>query len=49
MVVVCQNGARSATACKQLEKLGFTRAQNLDGGINAWRTAGFPLKKGAKK
>ena len=49
LVVVCQTGARSASACKQLGKLGFAKAQNLEGGINAWRTAGFPLKKGAKK
>ena len=49
VLVVCQSGARSATACKQLGKLGFTRVHNLEGGIDAWRTAGLPLKKGAKK
>ena len=49
LILVCQNGARSSGACKQLEKLGFTKAKNLEGGINAWRIAGFPLKKGAKK
>lgn len=49
LLVVCQTGARSAGACKQLTKLGFGRVHNLEGGINAWRTAGLPLKKGAKK
>lgn len=49
LVVVCQSGARSASACKTLEKLGFTKAHNLDGGVAAWRTAGLPLKKGTKK
>ena len=49
LLVVCQTGARSAGACKQLIKLGFGRVHNLEGGINAWRTAGLPLKKGAKK
>lgn len=49
IIVVCQSGARSSGACKQLDKLGFTNVHNLDGGLNAWRTAGFPLKKGAKK
>ena len=49
LLVVCQSGARSATACKQLGKLGFSRVHNLEGGIDAWRTAGLPLKKGAKK
>lgn len=49
LILVCQNGARSAGACKQLEKLGFTRVNNLEGGISGWRSAGLPLKKGAKK
>lgn len=49
LILVCQNGVRSAGACKQLEKLGFSKVSNLDGGINGWRTAGLPLKKGTKK
>jgi len=49
LILVCQTGGRSSGACKQLEKLGFTRVNNLEGGIAGWRTAGLPLKKGAKK
>ena len=49
VILVCQSGARSAEACKKLEALGFTRVHNLDGGIAAWRSAGMPLRKGAKK
>jgi len=49
LVVVCQSGARSSGACKTLEKQGYTKVHNLGGGIAAWRTAGLPLKKGAKK
>ena len=49
LILICQTGARSTGACKQLAKLGFTKVHNLDGGINAWRAAGLPLKKGAKK
>ena len=49
LILVCKTGARTVGACKQLEKLGFTRAHALEGGIEAWRTAGLPLKKGAKK
>ena len=49
LILVCQTGARSGDACRKLEKQGFTRAYNLAGGIAAWRTAGLPLKKGAKK
>jgi rhodanese-related sulfurtransferase len=49
LILVCQSGVRSTGACKQLEKLGFTKVHSLDGGINAWREAGLPLKKGSKK
>ena len=49
LIMVCQTGARSAEACKKLGALGFTRVYNLDGGVAAWRSAGLPLKKGAKK
>ena len=49
LILVCQNGARSASACKQMIALGFARAHNLEGGIVGWRAAGLPLKKGAKK
>ena len=49
VIVVCQTGARSNGACKTLEKLGFTKVHNLEGGIAAWTEAGLPLKKGARK
>ncbi len=49
LLLVCQSGARTAGASAYLEKQGFTRVHDLDGGINAWRAAGLPLKKGAKK
>lgn len=49
LILVCQTGTRSAGACKQLEKLGFGKVNNLEGGIAGWRSAGLPLKKGARK
>lgn len=49
VILVCQTGTRSAGACKQLEKLGFTKVNNLESGIAGWRSAGLPLKKGSKK
>ena len=49
VIVVCQTGARSGGAVKQLEKLGFANVHDLAGGVNAWREAGLPLKKGSKK
>ncbi|MDR2112234.1 MAG: rhodanese-like domain-containing protein [Candidatus Accumulibacter sp.] len=49
LILVCQNGTRSANACRQLEKLGFGRVNNLAGGISGWRAAGLPVRKGTKK
>ena len=36
IVVYCRSGARSAQAVQLLSTLGFTRVQNLKGGILAW-------------
>ena len=49
LILVCQNGVRSLTACKKLDKLGFSRVHSLDGGVSGWRTAGLPVRKGMKK
>lgn len=46
VVVNCQGGVRSATACGQLKKAGFTNLYNLKGGINAWNEAKLPVAKG---
>ncbi len=45
IVVCCATGARSAAAVASLKKMGFERAYNLSGGINAWRQAGLPTEK----
>lgn len=37
VVVICQSGMRSLTACKQLKKLGYHNIMNVRGGMNAWR------------
>jgi len=50
VIVCCESGVRSAKAAKELEKLGFDRVFNLDGGVAAWRKAGLPLStKGGRK
>lgn len=49
IIMVCKSGARSASALAALRKQGHSKVHHLEGGIDAWRTAGLPLKKGAKK
>ena len=36
VVVYCRSGARSANAVQYLRQMGYTRAVNLAGGVNAW-------------
>ena len=36
MVLICKIGPRSATAIRELQKAGFSKTFNLEGGIRAW-------------
>lgn len=42
LIVNCQTGNRSSSACGTLKKHGFEKVYNLAGGIGAWREAGLP-------
>lgn len=42
VMVYCAAGTRSAAAARQMQKMGFRQVYDLDGGINAWRSAGKP-------
>lgn len=44
IVVICHGGKRSATACDQLAKQGFSKTFNIAGGILAWRRANLPTE-----
>lgn len=37
VIVICQSGARSTNACRQLIKSGYTDITNVRGGMNMWR------------
>ena len=45
MVLYCGGGFRSALAADNLQKMGYTRAISMDGGIREWREKGYPLVK----
>ena len=45
-VTTCRSGARSAQAVVILQRLGFTRAANLAGGMIRWRAAGLHAEGG---
>jgi len=41
IAVICASGYRSSTATSLLERLGFPRATNVVGGMNAWNASGY--------
>ena len=45
VVVVCRAGARSASAGAMLRRAGFTRVENLAGGMLQWIRAGLPVQR----
>jgi rhodanese-related sulfurtransferase len=47
IVLYCGGGFRSALAAESLGKMGYRRVISMDGGMRAWRAAGYPLERGA--
>jgi rhodanese-related sulfurtransferase len=46
IVLYCGGGYRSALAAENLQKMGYTNVVSMDGGIRAWREAGYAIEKG---
>ncbi len=44
LIFFCQNGGLSAKGVAQAQKLGFTNAHLLGGGMKSWREANLPLQ-----
>ena len=45
VIVMCDEGYASSFAAATLQRLGFARATDLDGGFQAWRAAGLPVER----
>ena len=43
IVTICRAGGRATTAAQILQQAGFTHVQSLEGGMTAWRMAGYPV------
>jgi rhodanese-related sulfurtransferase len=46
IVVYCGGGFRSALAADNLGKMGYANVVSMDGGMRAWRDAGYPIERG---
>lgn len=49
VLAYCQYGKISTLAAATLRTMGYIRAVALDGGMEAWAQAGYPIEKGATR
>jgi rhodanese-related sulfurtransferase len=45
IVLYCGGGFRSALAADNLQRMGYTRVESMDGGWRAWTAAGLPVAR----
>ena len=45
MILYCGGGFRSALVADNLQKMGYTNVESMDGGWRGWVEAGLPTKK----
>lgn len=45
ILVICLSGHRSPRQARRLAGMGFTRVTNVQGGLQAWKRAGLPVKR----
>ena len=45
VILYCGGGFRSALAAENLQKMGYTNVESMDGGLKGWVEAGLPTAK----
>jgi rhodanese-related sulfurtransferase len=45
LILYCGGGFRSALSADNLQKMGYTNVESMDGGWKGWLEAGFPTQK----
>jgi len=48
LLLFCQTGFRSAKAVEDLRRSGWTRVALVEGGVDAWKAAGFKLERSSR-
>jgi len=46
LILYCGGGFRSALAADNLQKMGYSNVESMDGGWKGWIAAGYPTSKG---
>jgi rhodanese-related sulfurtransferase len=46
IVLYCGGGFRSALAAENLQRMGYTNVESMDGGWRSWVEAGLPISRG---
>ena len=46
LILYCGGGFRSALVAENLQKMGYTNVESMDGGWRGWVEAGLPTAKG---
>ena len=46
IVLYCGGGFRSALSADNLQKMGYTNVESMDGGWKGWLAAGYPTQTG---
>jgi rhodanese-related sulfurtransferase len=46
IILYCGGGFRSALSADNLQKMGYTNVESMDGGWKGWLAAGYPTEKG---
>ena len=49
LAVICAAGWRSSMVTSWLERAGLEEVYNVIGGMEEWRTAGYPIEKGSQQ
>jgi len=45
LILYCGGGFRSALVADNLQKMGYSNVESMDGGWKGWVAAGYPTKK----
>jgi rhodanese-related sulfurtransferase len=48
LYVICKSGTRGAKACQKFIDAGYSNVINVEGGTEAWVSAGLPVVRGGK-